>query len=146
MRLHAANPQAGNDQAALAFTEKVKQRSLVELLVQARVDLRAQAGVDGERNSRYAALTAPQPLSVKEIQQQILDENTILLEYELGPERSYLWTVTRDGILSYRLPSKEIIETQARRVYELLTTRQPTPNLTLGQQRAREKAADLQYQ
>lgn len=141
MRLHAANPNAANDQAALAFTEKIKQRSLVELLVQARVKLQEGADV-----AHYAALTAPQPLGVKEIQQQILDDNTILLEYELGLERSYLWTVTRDGVLSYQLPPKDTIETQARRVYELLTARQPTPNLTPGQQRAREKTADLQYQ
>jgi len=37
-------------------------------------------------------------------------------------DRSYLWTVTRDGVLSYQLPSKAEIETQARRVYQLLTT------------------------
>ena len=128
MRLHATKPQAGNDLAALAFTEKIKLRSLVELLAHARVELRDQ------------------PLSISEMQQQLLDDNTMLLEFELGQERSYLWTVTRDSVLGYRLPSKEIIETQARRVYELLTARQPTPNLTLGQQRAREKAADLQYQ
>jgi len=132
MRLHAANPQAGNDQAALAFTEKVKLRSLVELLVQARVDLRE--GVDAA------------PLSIREIQQQLLDDNTILLEFELGQERSYLWAVTRGGVLSYQLPPKAEIETTARRVYQLLTARQPASNLTLGQQRAREKAADLQYQ
>jgi CHAT domain-containing protein/Flp pilus assembly protein TadD len=140
MRLHATNPQAGNDLAALAFTEKIKLRSLVELLLNARVDLRG--GVDVRR---YAALTAPQPLSIREIQ-QLLDDNTILLEFELGQERSYLWTVSRDGVVSYQLPSKAQIETTARRVYELLTARQPASNLTLGQQRAREKAADLQYQ
>lgn len=145
MRLHATNPQAANDQAALAFTEKVKLRSLVELLVQARVNLREGVEI-GAGNSRYAALTAPQPLTISEIQQEVLDDNTILLEFELGQKRSYLWAVTRDGMLSYRLPPKAEIETQARRVYELLTARQPAPNLTLGQQRAREKAADLQYQ
>ena len=143
MRLHASNPQAANDLAALAFVEKVKQRSLVELLLQARVDLRQGAEI-AAGNSRYATLTAPQPLSVKEIQQQVLDDNTILLEFELGEERSYLWTITRDGVLSYQLPPKAEIETQARRVYESLTARQPAPSLTIGQQRAREVAADLQ--
>ena len=144
MRLHAANPQVANDQAALAFVEKVKQRSLVELLLQARVDLQEGVEID-PGNSRYANLTAPQPLSIREIQQQVLDDNTILLEFELGEERSYLWTITRDGVLSYQLPSKAEIETQARRVYELLTARQPAPGLTIGQQRAREVVADLQF-
>src|SRR5205814_5120022 len=44
MRLHAANPQAGNDLEALSSAEKFKVRGLVELLTQARVDLRQ--GVD----------------------------------------------------------------------------------------------------
>ena len=198
MRLHAANPQAADDLTALAFTEKVKLRSLVELLARARVQLRdgvdaalldreqkineritaqlddtakllkgrytneqrsaAERELDalkreqrqvqteiGARHSRYAALTAPQPLSISDIQQQVLDDNTILLEFELDEERSYLWAVTRDGVSSYQLPPKKQIEAQARRVYELLTARQPAPKLTVGQQRAREVAADLQY-
>lgn len=33
---------------------------------------------------RYAALTQPQPLSVPQIQQQILGDRTLLLEYSLG--------------------------------------------------------------
>ena len=146
MRLHAAKPQDGNDLTALAFTEKVKQRSLVELLVRARVQLREGVNDNGSTNSRYVALTAPQPLSVKEIQQQVLDDNTMLLEFEVGQDRSYLWTISRDEVLSYQLPSKEKIDAQARRVYELLIARQPSANLTLGQQRAREKAADLKFQ
>ncbi len=140
MRLHEINPKAGHDLTALAFTEKVKARSLMALLTKARVDL--QKGVD---NPRLAALTDPQPLVVKEIQQQ-LDGNTILLEYELGNERSYLWAVTVDGVLSYQLPPRAEIEAQARRVYQLLIARQPAPGLTDAQQRAREVAADAQYQ
>ena len=146
MRIHDAHPQDTNNLAALAFTEKVKQRSLVEILVQARVNLQKGVNVSDSPNSRYASLTAPQPLSIKEIQQQVLDDNTVLLEFELGEERSYLWTITRDGVASYQLPSKEKIDAQTRRVYELLIARQPAANLTLGQQRAREKAADLQFQ
>src|SRR6476469_7179980 len=40
---------------------------------------------------RYAALTQPQPLTLAQIQQQILDDQTILLQYSLGKDRSYLW-------------------------------------------------------
>ncbi|HUE80464.1 MAG TPA: CHAT domain-containing tetratricopeptide repeat protein [Pyrinomonadaceae bacterium] len=71
---------------------------------------------------RYAALTQPQPLSVKEIQQQVLDSDTLLLEYALGKERSYVWAVTPTSITSYELPKRSEIETAARRVYKLLTT------------------------
>src|SRR5213078_1589378 len=42
---------------------------------------------------RYAALTQPQPLTLREIQSDVLDAETALLEYALGEDRSYLWVV-----------------------------------------------------
>lgn len=62
-------------------------------------------------NPRYEALTKPQPLSVEEVQQQVLDADTALLEYNLGDECSYLWAVTRTGVQLYRLPARHEIET-----------------------------------
>jgi tetratricopeptide (TPR) repeat protein/CHAT domain-containing protein len=70
---------------------------------------------------RYAALTQPQPLSLKEIQQQVLDSDTLLLDYSLGEDRSYLWAVTPDSITSYELPKRSEIEEAARQVYALFT-------------------------
>jgi CHAT domain-containing protein/Leucine-rich repeat (LRR) protein len=60
---------------------------------------------------RYAALTQPQPLTLLQIQQQIIDEKTILLQYALGKNRSYLWAVTQTSITSYELPPSADIET-----------------------------------
>ncbi|HZF40170.1 MAG TPA: CHAT domain-containing tetratricopeptide repeat protein, partial [Blastocatellia bacterium] len=75
------------------------------------------------RSPRYAALTQPQPLGLAEIQQQALDEDTLLLEYALGEERSYLWLVSHRSIDSYELPPRAEVEAVTRRVYELLTAR-----------------------
>jgi CHAT domain-containing protein len=75
------------------------------------------------RSPRYAALTQPQPLGLTEIQQQALDEDTLLLEYALGEKRSYLWLVSQRSIDSYELPPRAEIESATRRVYELLTVR-----------------------
>jgi len=74
-----------------------------------------------KKSPRYAALTQPEPLTLKEIQQQVLDANTVLLEYALGKDRSYLWAVTPTSIRSYELPKRDEIETAARRFYELVT-------------------------
>ena len=63
---------------------------------------------------RYAALTQPQPLTLAQIQQQILDDQTILLQYSLGKDRSYLWAVTKTSITSYELPKAADIETIAK--------------------------------
>jgi len=77
------------------------------------------------RSPRYAALTQPQPLTSKEIR-QLLDDETLLLEYALGEERSYLWAVTPTSIKSYELPRRAEIEADARRVYDLLVKKADT--------------------
>ncbi|WP_333455707.1 CHAT domain-containing protein [Microcoleus sp. Pol10D4] len=70
---------------------------------------------------RYAALTQPQPLTLAQIQQQILDDQTILLQYSLGKERSYLWAVTKNSITAYELPKAADIETIARKFRDAVT-------------------------
>ncbi|HEX8136636.1 MAG TPA: CHAT domain-containing tetratricopeptide repeat protein [Pyrinomonadaceae bacterium] len=74
------------------------------------------------RSPHYAAITQPQPLGLREIQ-QLLDPETLLLEYSLGSRRSYLWAVTRDRLRSFQLPGRERVEQAARRLYELVTAR-----------------------
>ncbi len=55
----------------------------------------------------FKQLDRPSPLDLREIQQQIVgDAETVLLEYILGKDRSYVWAVTRDGFASYNLPGR----------------------------------------
>ena len=61
---------------------------------------------------RYATLTAPQPLTLAEVQQRVLDEQTVLLAYSLGNERSYLWAVGPGSVTLHRLPARASIEQQ----------------------------------
>jgi CHAT domain-containing protein/tetratricopeptide (TPR) repeat protein len=75
---------------------------------------------------RYAALTQPQPLSVQQIQSSVLDDNTLLLEYSLGEERSYLWAVTKNSITSYELPKRADIEAAVQQFRKVLVS--PIPN------------------
>jgi CHAT domain-containing protein/tetratricopeptide (TPR) repeat protein len=90
----------------------------------------------------YAALTQPQPLSLKELQQQ-LDPDTLLLEYSLGKDQSYLWVVSKSGLQSYELANREQIEKYAREVYSLLTSRSaPVSGETASQKQKRIVAAD----
>ena len=59
---------------------------------------------------RYASLTAGQPLSLGDVQQRVLDDQTILLEYSLGSEASYLWAVTRSSAAIYKLPARPALD------------------------------------
>lgn len=75
------------------------------------------------RHPSYARMTQPAALSSREIQEQVVgDGETLLLEYILGDDRSYVWAVTRDGINSYELPARAAIDGTAQSVYKLLTT------------------------
>jgi CHAT domain-containing protein len=63
-------------------------------------------------NPRYNSLTASQPLSLAEVQQQILDDKTALLEYFLGANGSYLFAVTKDSAALYKIPSRGAMNIQ----------------------------------
>ena len=85
-----------------------------------------------QTSPRYAALTQPPPLTLKEIQAQMLDESTLLLEYSLGSansflwhegDHSYVWAVTSNSIKSYEIAGRSEIEAASRRVYDLLNAR-----------------------
>jgi hypothetical protein len=104
----------------------------------------AQARIRGA-SPRYAALTQPQPLSLREIQTQVLDRETLLLEYALGEDRSFLWAVTPSSLKSYTLPKRSEIQKAAREAYELLIARNRTePDETPAQRARRVAQADAQ--
>ncbi|HXQ73131.1 MAG TPA: CHAT domain-containing protein, partial [Pyrinomonadaceae bacterium] len=88
-----------------------------------------------QSSPQYAALTQPQPLGLKEIQKQ-LDADTLLLEYSLGRERSYLWAVGPNSLKSFVLPKQEEVEKVKDRVYESLTARSVIKSLETPAQRA----------
>jgi len=70
---------------------------------------------------RYASLVWPQPLSLGEIRERVLDPETVLLEYLLGEARSFLWVVSPDGLTSFELPGRAEIEEAARRFHALVS-------------------------
>lgn len=94
---------------------------------------------------RYAALAYPVPLPLPQVQQELSDAGTVLLEYSLGNEHSYLWVVTNDSIKSYELPDRERIERAAKEFSALLTSRQPVAGETPTQYSKRIMKADMDY-
>lgn len=77
-----------------------------------------------QRNPRLLAFEQSAPLTLERIQQELRDSHTMLLEYSLGNERSYLWAVTNDSFRVYDLPPRQTIEDAARDCYEVMTARQ----------------------
>jgi len=110
------------------------------------IELEQLEGRIRERSPQFTALVQPVPLKLDEIQEKILDRDTLLLEYSLGEEKSFVWAVTPDSIKSFELPKRAVIEPAARRVYELLTARPVNvPQETLEQRRQRLDLVDAEY-
>ncbi len=92
-------------------------RELFEVLAEletVEADIRRQSPA-------YAALTRPDPLSTAEIQ-ELLDPDTMLLEFSLGEERSFLWALTTETSASFELPGREEIEDASRSAHQALST------------------------
>lgn len=78
-----------------------------------------EADIRGQ-NQRYAAVRYPRPLTLREIQSTVLDDQTALLEFALGEKRSALFVVTRREIHTYELPPADKIDPQVRRLRNAL--------------------------
>lgn len=76
------------------------------------------------RSPHYAALAGPHTLRAAGIQ-ALLGPETLLLEYSLGEERSFLWAVDAGAVQVFPLPRRSEIEPAVRRVHEAWRTADP---------------------
>ena len=79
------------------------------------------ARAEVRRRPRDVARDRPPTLDSSTIR-HLLDERTVLLEFLLGEERSFLWWVTPASVAAYELPPRAAIEELAGRVYRLVST------------------------
>ena len=76
-----------------------------------RVDGRLREKIEGGDDK-------PRPLDLEQVRSQVLDDDSLLLAYHLGRERSFLWVVGRQELAVYELPSREVLEPLARRAHD----------------------------
>ena len=128
---------------SLARTQSKDQASaLVEKVDRLGAEYQQLRALIRQNSPRYAAVTQPQPLDAAAIQQSVVDEGTVLLEFALGEERSWLWAVTPHTLTSVELPARREIERAARTLYQRLTARQKRRGETSAAYAARVAAAD----
>lgn len=161
MEMHDKNPAARYDILAFNLSERMRARSLLELLNESRTEItrnvpaallekkrrlserlnsksdsllrlpatnteeltitkkeiaelttqlqRVESEIIGKSPS-YAALKRPTPLVLQSIQTRILDSSSLLLQYTITGEKTYLWAIDSKQLKSYVLPRKEDIE------------------------------------
>lgn len=136
MRLHEQFPSDGYIVQAFQANEQSKNRSLLAILNR-RDRYVSNARIPNSSDIRDTELARVPRLSI--IQQQVLDDESVLLEYALGEEHSYLWVVSKTEIYSYELPKRAEIEATARKFYDFMTV----PSLRIRTNKAGKAGKEL---
>jgi CHAT domain-containing protein len=90
------------------------------------VDLLMERGYEREAldvNERALGRSLSDSLAPAPPWSTLLDADTVLLEYALGEERSWLWWVTDGELASFELSGRAVLETAARELHDLASRR-----------------------
>jgi CHAT domain-containing protein len=63
-------------------------------------------------DSRASRSLQPQPPSVAELKTRLLDSHTVVLDYLLAPDQSFLIAISRDSVSLYTLPPRSLLTEQ----------------------------------
>ncbi|MET0555383.1 MAG: CHAT domain-containing protein [Vicinamibacteria bacterium] len=107
-RKTSAAPEAGGG-ASAALRRLLSE----EQVLWAEIERQRRAGTDEG---------PPEPLDLPRVR-GLLDGETVLLEYLLGTEASYVFAVSREGLAVAELPGRAWLEARARRLHEALAAR-----------------------
>ena len=133
MRLHAQNPDLGFAKRAFEASERSKVRSLLDLLTTSAQNAACGDLLAKQLSSAGSAMESEwmsgqemlAPTVTLEQTQAQLESGTILLEYALGEDRSFLWVVGQHDMVAHELPKAALI----RKLVEVLRTALVPPRL-----------------
>ncbi len=94
----------------------------------------------------YSAIKNPAPFDVGEFQRNVLDENSLLLEFSLGKDESYLWLIGKNEVSSYVLPPREEIESKIEKLRGLLKANELKSDESVEDFQKRIREAEIEYQ
>jgi CHAT domain-containing protein len=72
-------------------------------------------------NPRYASIQYPEPVNVSSMQKDLLDEQSVLVEFLLGEKRSLVWAVSKEKLSVGVLPPRKEIEEEVSAYRKALT-------------------------
>ncbi|MGB7202986.1 MAG: CHAT domain-containing protein [Pyrinomonadaceae bacterium] len=98
-----------------------------------------------QKSPIYSAIKNPEPFDVADFQANVLDEDSLLLEFSLGKEESYLWAVDKADVAAYYLPPRGAIEAKVERLRSLIGARQLKQGEAFEDYQKRMADADVEY-
>jgi CHAT domain-containing protein/tetratricopeptide (TPR) repeat protein len=154
MALYDLNSEPQFRQLAFEASERSKVRSLIDLLASSgqsspcpgllakQIDSAPDRIQDGREKE---PVSSTQALTLQEIQEGIVDPETLLVEYALGDEKSYAWVIARDKIASFELPSEAQLRKLALGFRKDLVPLEPRRNETVSEYYGRKARAAQGY-
>jgi CHAT domain-containing protein len=114
--------RAKEDYRVSLLSKKVPEKADLEKLDAEQAQLEEQyksvSATISQRYPAYAQITRPAGWDLARIQQQVVnDDDTILLEYILGADKSYVWAITRDSFTAHEITGE--VGKAAETVYNL---------------------------
>jgi CHAT domain-containing protein/tetratricopeptide (TPR) repeat protein len=96
-------------------------------------------------NPKYADLVKPKPANLSEIQAE-LDANSLIIEFALGEQKSFIWLIGKDSFESFELPKNAEIEPLARKMIESVRSRTQVVNgETIAIRNERLNKSDVEF-
>jgi hypothetical protein len=105
-----------------ATVSELRKISLEQALTQQTAELSQVHDKMAALNAKYKSIASPTVVRVPDVQ-ALLNDGTVLLEYDLGPEFSGVGIVTNRDIRVYRLPAQDVIDRTLKQF--LPTLREP---------------------
>ncbi|MEO5819205.1 MAG: CHAT domain-containing protein [Vicinamibacteraceae bacterium] len=125
---------AGNDAAAATLTAEIDELARALQVAESQVVAHGPG---------YAALMRPQAVSVDALRRDVIDADTVLLEYAIGESRGWLFALTSTGLESFEVAGRTTLEPSVRAALSAMTARQARdPRLTAAAWRTAVAAQD----
>jgi CHAT domain-containing protein/tetratricopeptide (TPR) repeat protein len=99
-----------------------------------------------ESGPAYAALMRPRPLAIDALRHDVLDAETVLLEYAIGDHRGWLFALTPDGLETYEVGGRVAFGPAVRSALQALRARgerDPAPTPAAWREGLAHKHAEL---
>jgi CHAT domain-containing protein len=151
MELDKEHQDQGFAEQAFDASERSKVRSLLDMLASSQANpncnkpaepLKTTAGETEVSVIDAHCRPAPSALGLLEVQNEIRGDDSVLLEYALGEQASYLWAVDQDHIAAYSLLGSTEIQRLANEYRGALMARQPIAGETAEHYADRVMRAD----
>ena len=130
--------------AGLANAQVAGQEALRDLIATETEYDRALQQLSESRDSFESKY--PTPLSLNEIREQVLDDESIILSFMFNERKGHLWLATKETLRSFELPDRRQIEGYVSRAYKCLTARNVyRAGEVRAERNARIASADLEF-